>query len=418
MVVPTMHGSADRSLTGGLLLLARALWVALAALQLLSFASTAPGYFTLAAHPCAADCALTFQESRALGGVGIAPQSYLLALLALKLLSVIVAAIMAALLFVRRSRDWMALIAAYVILSLPTSMLLNLGPAVTTSLQATAFRLPLAADIALGSLQSAAIIGLFLLFPGGRFTPRWTWLLLAGFLIYTTIYAAWPAAQSALAPGWIVFFAGLIANIVYRYRRVSSPLEQQQTKWVIAGFVVFMFASMAFWLPPFTPLGATIYTPFSHIVYTLCLIVMPLTFFIAIQRYRLYDIDTIIRRTLTYGVVSVILAALYAIVVSGAQFLLQRVGGGWVSASQPTIVVTTLLIAALFLPLRRRIQRLIDQRFYRRHYDAQRTLAGFGAALRSHVDLDQLVSALTGVVDDTMRPEHVSLWLRQREATG
>ena len=179
-----------------------------------------------------------------------------------------------------------------------------------------------------------------------------------------------------------------------------------------------MFASMAFWLPPFTPLGATIYTPFSHIVYTLCLIVMPLTFFIAIQRYRLYDIDTIIRRTLTYGVVSVILAALYAIVVSGAQFLLQRVGGGWVSASQPTIVVTTLLIAALFLPLRRRIQRLIDQRFYRRHYDAQRTLAGFGAALRSHVDLDQLVSALTGVVDDTMRPEHVSLWLRQREAAG
>lgn len=418
MVVPGTPTSADRSLKGGLLVLARVLWVALVAMQLLSFASAVPGYFTLADHPCASDCALTIRESNVLGGIGVAPQSYVLLLLTLKALSVAVSTFMAALLFVRRSNDWMALIAAYAILIIPTSALLNLGPTVATSTQTTAFNLPVAADIALGSVQSAAIIGLFLLFPSGRFTPHWMWLLLASFLIYTTIYAVWPVAQGPLALGWIVFFACLIANIVYRYRHVSSPLERQQTKWVISGFVVFMFISLMFWLPSFTPLGGTIYAPLSQIAYTLCLIVMPFTFFIAIQRYRLYDIDTIIRRTLIYGAVSVILAAIYAIVVSGAQFLLQRVGGQWVSASQPTIVVTTLVIAALFLPLRRYLQQFVDQRFYRRRYDAERTVERFGVALRSHVELDQLTAELTGVIDDTMRPAHVSLWLRQSEAPG
>ncbi|MDE3229130.1 MAG: hypothetical protein KGO05_04555 [Chloroflexota bacterium] len=412
MAVPAMPTSADRSLNGGLLLLARTLWIALAAIQLLSFASTVPGYFSLADHPCASNCALTLQERHILSGAGIAPQSYVLTLLALKALSVLVAAIMATLLFVRRSRAWLALVAAYVILIIPPSTALDLGPAVTTSAQMTAFRLPLVADIALGSIQSAAILGLFLLFPSGRFIPRWTWLLLVGFLIYQETYAVWAATQNALALGWIVFFVAVTVNIAYRYRRVSSPLERQQTKWVIAGFVVFMSVSLAFWLPPFTPLGATIYTPMSHIVYTLCLMIMPLTFFIAIQRYRLYDIDVLIRRTLIYGAVSVILAATYAIVVSGAQFLLLRVGGQRGSASQLTIVVTTLLIAALFLPLRQRIQRLVDRRFYRRHYDAERTLARFGASLRNYVDLDQITAELAEVVDDTMQPAHVSLWLR------
>jgi hypothetical protein len=418
MVVPVTPTSANRSLKGGLLLLARVVWVALAAVQLLSFASGVPGYFTLADHPCASNCALTARESNVLSDIGVAPHSYVLLLLALKTLGVAVSTIMAALLFTRRSNDWMALVAAYVILIIPTSAGLDFGPTITASTQATAFKLPIAADIALGSVQTAAIVGLFLLFPSGRFAPRWTWLLLAGFLIYSTIYAAWPTAQGALALGWIVFFACLIANIVYRYWHVSSPLERQQTKWVISGFVVFMFMSIMFWLPPFTPLRGTIYAPLSHIAYTLGLIVMPFTFFVAIQRHRLYDIDTIIRRTLIYGAVSVILAATYTIIVSGALFLLQRIGGQWVSASQPTIVVTTLVIAVLFLPLRRHVQRLIDRRFYRRRYDAEQTLARFGAALRSHIELDQLTAELTAVVDDTMRPAHVSLWLRRSEASG
>jgi hypothetical protein len=413
-----MPTSADRLLNGRFLLLARALWIALAAIQLLSFAATIPGYFRLADHPCAANCALTLQERHILSGAGIAPHSYVLTLLALKALSVLVAAIMATLLFVRRSHAWLALVAAYVILLIPTATTLDLGPVVTTSTQTTAFRLPLLADIVFGSLQNAAILGLFLLFPRGRFIPRWTWLLLVGFLFFIATYTVWPAAQNVLSLGWIVFFVGVTVNIAYRYRRVSSPLEQQQTKWVIAGFVVFMFISLAFWLPPFTPLGATIYTPISHITYTLCLIIMPLTFFIAIQRYRLYDIDVLIRRTLIYGAVSVILAATYAISVSGAQFLLLRIGGQRGSASQLTIVVTTLLTAALFLPLRQRIQRLVDRRFYRRHYDAERTLARFGASLRNYMDLDQITSELTDVVDDTMQPAHVSLWLRGSAPTG
>ncbi len=409
--------SASQPLEGWALLLARATWLALAAIQIASFLTLVPAYFTLADHPCPLGCVLTLQDAHSLTSAGISPHVYVPLLLAATVISVASATTMAILLFLRRSHDRMALIAAYYILILPTSLVFNQAPIVITYTQTTAFTLPLAFDVILGGLQAATTYGLLLVFPSGRFAPRWTWLLLAGFFAFTTIWVVWPNLRnsSQLALGWVFFFGAAIVTIVYRYRRVSMPTERQQTKWVVVGLVTFLLLNLAYWMPTFTPLVATAYAPLSYLAYQLLLPVMPITFFIAIQRYRLYDIDTIIRRTLIYATLTAILVAIYAAGILGAQAVLQAIGGRTLGDSPPVIVVTTLVIAALFLPLRRRIQTVIDRRFYRSKYDTVRILATFAAALRSDVDLEHLRGHLIGAVDESLRPAHVSLWLRPAE---
>ena len=126
-------------------------------------------------------------------------------------------------------------------------------------------------------------------------------------------------------------------------------------------------------------------------------------------KYRLYDVDVVIRKTLVYGSLSVLLAAAYVGLVLAGQALFASVAGG----SNLAIAASTLVVAALFLPLRSRVQRVVDRRFYRRRYDAQRTLDAFGARLREDVDLATLTGELRSVVDATIQPAHVSLWLRR-----
>ena len=139
---------------------------------------------------------------------------------------------------------------------------------------------------------------------------------------------------------------------------------------------------------------------------------VPFVFGTAILRYGLWDIDVLINRTLVYGTLTAILALVYFGLVVGLQFLFRDLTSQ--VASSPLIIVgSTLAIAALFQPLRRRIQSAIDRRFYRRKYDAAKTLAHFSAILRDEVDLNQLSEQLVEVVEETMQPAHVSLWLRK-----
>src|SRR5207248_290552 len=152
---------------------------------------------------------------------------------------------------------------------------------------------------------------------------------------------------------------------------------------------------------PFTILITSIY---------LILLLIPLSLAIAILRYRLWDVDVLINKTLVYGLLTGILVAVYASCIVGLQALLR---GLFNQTSEVAIVISTLVIAALFQPLRKRIQAGIDRRFFRRKYDAARTVEAFSATLRNEVDLSQICEDLVAVVQETMQPAHVSLWLCQ-----
>jgi len=152
---------------------------------------------------------------------------------------------------------------------------------------------------------------------------------------------------------------------------------------------------------------------FSTLVYGF-LSLIPLSIGVAVLRSRLYDIDVVINRALVYGLLTVTLLLVYLGGVVGLQYAFRALTG---SNSQLAVVASTLAIAALFVPVRRRVQALIDQRFYRRKYDARKTLEEFGARLRDETNLEALDADLVSVVRETVQPTHVSLWLRSSGQT-
>jgi hypothetical protein len=203
----------------------------------------------------------------------------------------------------------------------------------------------------------------------------------------------------------------------YRYRAVSGPVERQQTKWIVLAFSVFALDEIVFYAlhlyPPAEQLGLPhlLLTLGGGTLNALILSVEPVVLTIAILRYRLWDVDLLIRRTLVYGLLTLLLGLLYI----GSVLVLQQVLRALVGAnSDAAIVVSVLAIAALAAPLRRGVQGFIDRRFYRSQYDAARVLAAFGATLRddASADLQKLTDDLLNVVDSTLRPEQANLWLR------
>jgi hypothetical protein len=264
---------------------------------------------------------------------------------------------------------------------------------------------------------------LFLLFPHGRLlSPRWrpvAWLA-AGLTVVAVVFfalAPWdlldpgvPARNPfgieglrdlGVAVATPVFVIGIptmvlsVASLVLRFRR-SRGEERQQLKWFVYAGVLSVGAIL---LPSVA----------SSLLQLLILPLLPVAAGIAILRYRLYDIDLIINRTLVYGALTALLVGVYVGSIVVLQGLLRALTG---QESQLAIVASTLAVAALFNPLRRRIQSFIDRRFYRSKYDARKTLEAFSAKLRDETDLEALNNELVGVVRETMQPTHVSLWLR------
>ena len=202
---------------------------------------------------------------------------------------------------------------------------------------------------------------------------------------------------------------GALASLVVRFRR-SAGIERQQLKW-------FLFAAAPVPIAPFlTSLIAPFLGPSSGIIgalaFTWVLLGLPVAIGIAVLKHRLYDIDLVINRALVYGSLTVLLALVYFGGVAGLQRLLSPVVG---EGNGPAVVASTLLIAALFQPLRRRVQTFIDRRFYREKYDARKSLDSFSAKLRGASDLGALNEELLAVVGETVRPAHASLWLRPSE---
>jgi hypothetical protein len=197
----------------------------------------------------------------------------------------------------------------------------------------------------------------------------------------------------------------------YRYTRVSDATQRQQTKWVVLGMAVALGGFLVFPLVDALLPGELLPSLLTNTAYFVLLLFIPISIAIAILRYRLYEIDLIINRTLVYGLLSAILVGVYFGSVTATQALFTALTG---QEEQPqlAIVVSTLVIAALFNPLRHHIQGFIDRRFYRKKYDARKTLEAFSAQLRDETDLEALSDDLVGVVGETMQPAHVSLWLR------
>jgi hypothetical protein len=229
------------------------------------------------------------------------------------------------------------------------------------------------------------------------------------------------AANALLVPLLLCILASVV-SLILRYRRSGGEVRQQ-IKWIaFAGsflglvFVGTMVGSLIlFYFAPET-WGGTAQTPpfwLTLLFYVMLLSFggVPVAVAFAVLKYRLYNIDVIINRTLVYGALTATLALIYFGGVATTQTVFRALTG---QGRQPqlAIVVSTLVIAALFNPLRKRIQSFIDRRFYRRKYDARKTLEAFSAKLRDETDLEALSNELVGAVRETMQPAHVSLWLR------
>jgi hypothetical protein len=284
-------------------------------------------------------------------------------------------------------------------------------------------------DRLLGIVSFLALISIAYLFPDGRFVPRWTrWVLLiiSGlFVVYAFVWTALPEETvdwaELVIPLTLLGFG--VASQIYRYVRVSGPIERQQLKGVIVSLALFLTVGIAtsFVAPNAQSFvePATAYDLVAHMVYYYALtiatvgLIAAITF--AVLRYRLWEIDVFIRRTTTYAAVTGLLVLVYFGTVVVLQRLFTSITG---QTSTIAIVVSTLLIAALFLPLRQSVQDAIDRRFFRRKYDAEKVLNAFAATVRDETDLDALTAELVRVIQETMQPEFVSVWLASTDQPG
>jgi hypothetical protein len=422
----TAPASPARELSGAGLLAARAAWALLFAVTLITFALSVPLGYAAYLVPCSGDACfvdqLTAEGVAALAALGLTPHFYAVSAVIMAVASVLVTSSLGLLIAWRRPRDPLALFVSIT--------LVLLGVFINSFVEvADALGPGWALTVDIGqSLMWLAFPILLYIFPDGRLVPRWAWLPLIGW-VYTQamfyIGSLFPALIPLNPGNWpeipaLLLYTALLLSCLYallhRFRRVSSPLQRQQTKWVVFGLVCALlvlilggglaqlfFPSM---LVPGT-LGDLIY----DLIGFAALLLIPVTFAISILRYRLWDIDVLIRRTLTYTLVTAGLALAYL----GAVLVLQLVFAALLGQASSTLVsvLSTLAIAALFSPLRRRVQSFIDRRFYRRKYDAAQALASLGASVRDDPDLTDLTERLVHVVDETMQPAHISLWLQE-----
>ena len=416
------HDEAHTRLHGRRRVLVSAGVGAVAMLSLWTFVVRLPTFVIHVQTACAGSpCAygqLTYAEVASLQRLGLPLGAYAALQITLVLLCAVLYLTIAALIIWHKSDDWMALLVVVLLVLWPTAMVTGAFSLDTYStLQGSQFPNPL-----VNLLTRFGFFLVFFLFPNGRFVSRWTLVPLGVILVDEFSYhflSYWPLGGS----GWPFRFAELLwlamlLSIVpiqwYRYRHLSSAVERQQIKWaalgistVTVGFVVRLVLTLL--IPRLNEPGS-LYNSLSTLVLLYLSLVIPLSIGLAILRYRLWDVDVLINKALVYGLLTGSLAAVYAGLIIGLESLIGRFTA---QTAQPlAIVLSTLVIYALFQPLRHRLQAIIDRRFYRRKYDAAKTVEAFSATLRNEVDLGQLREHLLNVVQETMQPAHVSLWLR------
>jgi hypothetical protein len=400
------------TLRGRWLLLARVAWVAVAISALGQFVISVPARYAPLANP-------TAEVRASLAEIGLSAGGYALYDVVLDTVFVSVFAVVASVIFWRRSEDPVALLVATMLVVWgPLNGLFVLSPSATEgmypALQATV-------GLTLTFVGYITWMLFFYLFPSGHFVPSWTrWMALlygVGFFGLWTFTPfgppSWPPLlfNAALLVVWCSF---PVAQL-YRYVRVSDRTQRQQTKWVVFGVAI----AIAGTLTTIFTVGAAVDLPpedvgpkmLSMLLMDAFMLFIPLSIGIAVLRARLFDIDVVINRTLVYGSLTAMLALVYFGGVATTEAIFRGVTG---QEQQPqlAVVISTLVIATLFAPLRRRNQSFIDRRFYRRKYDARKTLEALSARQRDETDLQALNDDLVRIVEETMQPAHISLWLR------
>lgn len=370
--------------------------------------------YQLIASSCeGVDChyqALGAAEAYALAEQGFPVSAYALYMLGISVVTVIIYASLALIMLVRLYPHRLGYLFSAILVIIPTTTIASFD---VVAANYPAWRVAIQL---LFSFGYAAILTFVLTFPNGRLWPRWTMVLpIVGTIPLLTDKFVNDLFKSSQ---FIIFFFSVIllifGAVIYRYRRMFNASERQQAKWAVFGILI--------WLTGFPIWGYTF--EFSNpapglarlltilIGWTLCMLVMtalPVSIFFAILRYRLWDVDVLLRRTLQYSLITGTLALVYFGSVTVIQTLLTGLTG---QQSGLAVALSTLAIAALFTPIRTRVQHFIDQRFYRQKYNAEQALAEFAAAVRNETDLGQLTSQMIGAVQGTLQPEKMSLWLK------
>ena len=405
-------------LRGFWLHLARGAWIGFMLVELLVLILTlvATRGQGLTICPFIVNCDVTEASAQALHQLSIAPTSYATYNLVLGLLQSLVFLIVGGFIFWRKPSEPVALVASFFLVGI------GLG----TIIPSTTYP-PVVIFGYIGVPFIFAALGYFLVtFPDGRFDPRWSWVVVVLWMVQAILYVIpgpfnimyWPPLLAATEG--LLTNGGAVGVFIYRYVRVFNFAQRQQAKWLFFGLAELIVLTILYDLigSLIPGLGApdSLYQLANGTLTFVLFLFIPLSVAIAILRSRLWDIDVLIRRTLVYTILTVILALIYAGLVLGFGSLVR----GLLDQQQNPLVIvaSTLVIAALFQPLRHGIQRVIDRRFYRRKYDAAKTVEAFSATLRNEVDLSQLREHLLAVVQETMQPTHVSLWLRKSEHTS
>jgi hypothetical protein len=395
------------------------LWFLIAAAFLAVYIADLPLSFNQTSSPCqGSDChyqAISPAETEILAEIGLSTSFYATYIMGITVVAVVVYAGLALLILYRQSHQLIGLVVSLTIVVMPAVMITNFD---VVSVAYPAWQVPISLLFILGQFL---IILFFLIFPNGRLMPRWSALILVVELTAaTSAILRTDIGLGAVTPfSAIMFFIVLVATVfvvIVRYRRIFTPLERQQAKWALVGFMG-MFLGVISWMLTFEVLEVSSGRPQLLLmmggwtIINFLTLLLPVGLAISILRYRLWDIDIVIRRTLVFGTLTIILVLIYF----GSIIVLQNVFSAVSGQLSPVAIVTsTLAIAALFQPLRRRIQAIIDHRFYRSKYDAAQTLEQFAVTTRDEVDLDRLTAELLATVQQTMQPERLSLWLKEQ----
>ena len=404
-------------------------WVVLAVTVLAIVVFSAPSSFEHYRSVCTAASEVcsewavdqpTPEGVRALRDVGLSERSYALLNVVVDKVFQLVWFVVGALIFWRRSDDRMAL--------LISAFLVSFGPVTVDTTDAEAlissqptWWLPVRGVDIVGNVCAVLF---FLLFPSGRFAPPWTRWLAVAFsafevtgILFPELYSCSPSLEMFSLLAFLGIVVSLVWSQIYSYRSFSTPAQRRQTRWVVFGTTVGVAGTFPFQLP----VDLSLFdgdTPLALLLlrtgFAMSFLLVPLSISVAVLRSHLFDIDVLINRTLVYGSLTAMLIGLYFGGIVVMQRLFVVLTG---EKSTLAVVASTLLIAALFNPLRRRIQSFIERRFYRKKYDAAKTLGDFSARLREETDLLTLSEELVSVVRETMQPEHVSLWLRPDTAS-